>query len=151
VFSISSHDPLTNAPLSLRLAPWCGHCKRLEPEWTKAAKKLAKVKGVHLGTVDGTVHEALKTQYGIDGYPTIKVFGKDKATPMQVGLITLAPLNLSIISLAFPLLTHHSRLLYFIVVVVADPLLTLAFFPRLVAVRRRQRRKGHCGGSEGVR
>lgn len=34
-------------------APWCGHCKKLEPEWNEAASKL---KGqVKLGKVDATV------------------------------------------------------------------------------------------------
>ena len=53
-------------------APWCGHCKNLEPHWKKAASELkGKVK---LGAVDATVHQALAQQYGIQGYPTIKYF-----------------------------------------------------------------------------
>jgi protein disulfide-isomerase A6 len=33
-------------------APWCGHCKKLEPEWNEAASKL---KGqVKIGKVDAT-------------------------------------------------------------------------------------------------
>ncbi len=33
-------------------APWCGHCKRLEPEWNKAGSNL---KGeVKVGKVDAT-------------------------------------------------------------------------------------------------
>lgn len=36
-------------------APWCGHCKRLAPEWKKAANRL---KGkVTLGQVDCTVEQ----------------------------------------------------------------------------------------------
>jgi protein disulfide-isomerase A6 len=38
-------------------APWCGHCKKLEPEWNEAATKL---KGqVKLGKVDATVETGL--------------------------------------------------------------------------------------------
>ena len=53
-------------------APWCGHCKNLEPHWKKAAGELkGKVK---LGTVDATVFQELANQYGVRGYPTIKYF-----------------------------------------------------------------------------
>jgi protein disulfide-isomerase A6 len=53
-------------------APWCGHCKRLEPEWSDAATKL---KGeVKVGKVDATVETRLGSRFGISGYPTIKLF-----------------------------------------------------------------------------
>lgn len=53
-------------------APWCGHCKNLEPHWAKAASELeGKVK---LGAVDATVHQAITGEFGIRGYPTIKFF-----------------------------------------------------------------------------
>lgn len=57
----------------------CGHCKRLEPEWTKAGKKLGSAGPVRLATVDGTVESDLSKKYDVKGYPTIKVFGKDKS------------------------------------------------------------------------
>lgn len=57
-------------------APWCGHCKNLEPHWKKAAKELkGKVK---LGAVDATIHQGLAQQYGVQGYPTIKYFPSGK-------------------------------------------------------------------------
>lgn len=53
-------------------APWCGHCKNLEPHWEEAAKELkGKVK---LGAVDATVHTIKAQEYGVRGYPTIKFF-----------------------------------------------------------------------------
>uniref|UniRef100_A0A8C8CIM0 Protein disulfide-isomerase A6 n=1 Tax=Oncorhynchus tshawytscha TaxID=74940 RepID=A0A8C8CIM0_ONCTS len=59
-------------------APWCGHCKSLEPEWAAAAsavKEQTKDK-VHLGAVDATVHQGLASRYGVRGFPTIKIFKK---------------------------------------------------------------------------
>ena len=53
-------------------APWCGHCKRLHPEWDKAA---AALKGVaKFGKVDADADKELNNRYGIRGFPTIKVF-----------------------------------------------------------------------------
>merc|ERR1711871_953254 len=60
-------------------APWCGHCKSLAPEYDKAASLLKGV--VKVVAVDATAVESLARKYQIQGFPTIKVFGKDKKTP----------------------------------------------------------------------
>ncbi|XP_063170625.1 protein disulfide-isomerase A6 [Candoia aspera] len=57
-------------------APWCGHCQRLTPEWKKAAAALKGV--VKVGAVDADKHQSLGGQYGVKGFPTIKVFGANK-------------------------------------------------------------------------
>ena len=59
-------------------APWCGHCKKLLPEWVAAATQLKGT--VKMAKVDATVHQKLASRYQIQGYPTIKIFspGKDK-------------------------------------------------------------------------
>ena len=60
-------------------APWCGHCKKLEPEWMKAATELQKQgTGVVLAKIDATAASnfPLNSQYNIRGYPTIKIFKK---------------------------------------------------------------------------
>ncbi|KAF8695100.1 hypothetical protein HU200_037709 [Digitaria exilis] len=60
-------------------APWCGHCKKLAPEWKKAAKNL---KGqVKLGHVDCDAEKSLMSKYNVQGFPTILVFGADKESP----------------------------------------------------------------------
>ncbi|KAF5202167.1 disulfide-isomerase like 2-2 [Thalictrum thalictroides] len=60
-------------------APWCGHCKKLAPEWKKAANKL---KGqVKLGHVDCDVEKSLMSRFSVQGFPTILVFGADKDRP----------------------------------------------------------------------
>jgi protein disulfide-isomerase-like protein len=55
-------------------APWCGHCKRLEPIYNEVATKL---KGqVNVGKVDCTVHQDVCGRFGVRGYPTVRgLFG----------------------------------------------------------------------------
>ncbi|CAH2246115.1 disulfide-isomerase A6 [Pelobates cultripes] len=60
-------------------APWCGHCQSLTPEWKKAATALKGI--VKVGAVDADKHQSLGGQYGIRGFPTIKVFGANKNKP----------------------------------------------------------------------
>ncbi|XP_074577688.1 protein disulfide isomerase-like 2-3 [Curcuma longa] len=60
-------------------APWCGHCKKLAPEWKKASNNLkGKVK---LGHVDCDAEKSLMSRFGVQGFPTILVFGLDKSNP----------------------------------------------------------------------
>ncbi|XP_078094204.1 protein disulfide-isomerase A6 isoform X2 [Mustelus asterias] len=64
-------------------APWCGHCKRLEPEWAEAASEVKSQTGgkVKLAAVDATANQLLAGRYGVRGYPTIKIFHKDEDNP----------------------------------------------------------------------
>jgi len=58
-------------------APWCGHCKRLAPEYEKAASELYGQ--VPLAKVDCTVEKEICERYEVQGFPTIKVFKKNSA------------------------------------------------------------------------
>jgi len=57
-------------------APWCGHCKRMKPEFEKAASILEENDPpVNLVKVDCT--ESGKDtcgKFGVSGYPTLKIF-----------------------------------------------------------------------------
>lgn len=48
-------------------APWCGHCKKLKPEWEKLRHD-----NVVIAEVDCTSEKTICTKYGVKGFPTIK-------------------------------------------------------------------------------
>lgn len=56
-------------------APWCGYCKKLGPEFSQAADSLKESNpAIKLAQIDCTEDEPLCSQFGIRGYPTLKVF-----------------------------------------------------------------------------
>lgn len=86
-------------------APWCGHCKKLEPEW-EAAATILKKDGIVLAKVDATENKELGETYEVTGYPTIKMFrkgnafdyngGRDKATIVSYLLEQAGPPSLEL-------------------------------------------------------
>ena len=63
-------------------APWCGHCKKLEPEWNSLAKELNGE--IKVAKIDATQNSALGQRFGVSGYPTIKFFPAGMTSDSQV-------------------------------------------------------------------
>ncbi|KAK6941061.1 Thioredoxin domain [Dillenia turbinata] len=64
-------------------APWCGHCKKLAPEYEKLGASFKKAKSVLIGKVDCDEHKSLCSKYGVAGYPTIQWFPKGSLEPKK--------------------------------------------------------------------
>merc|ERR1712127_500559 len=55
-------------------APWCGHCKRIAPDWEKLAKEWSDDKIGLIAEVDCTADygKRMCDEHKIEGYPTLK-------------------------------------------------------------------------------
>lgn len=59
-------------------APWCGHCKNLAPQYTRVAQELDGVVTIAYVDCEDAGSRALCSEYGIQGFPTIKLFPATK-------------------------------------------------------------------------
>ncbi|XP_072008403.1 protein disulfide-isomerase TMX3 isoform X1 [Engystomops pustulosus] len=61
-------------------APWCGHCKKLEPVWNEVGIEMrSSGSPVRVGKMDATVHSSIASEFGVRGFPTIKLLKSDMA------------------------------------------------------------------------
>merc|ERR1719242_2961742 len=59
-------------------APWCGHCKKLEPIWKHVDQSLSGKIPVRVGRIDCTRFTTVATEFGIRGFPTILFIKGDR-------------------------------------------------------------------------
>eukprot|EP01113_Clastostelium_recurvatum_P029134 TRINITY_DN3516_c0_g1_i1.p1 TRINITY_DN3516_c0_g1~~TRINITY_DN3516_c0_g1_i1.p1 ORF type:complete len:373 (-),score=133.28 TRINITY_DN3516_c0_g1_i1:82-1167(-) len=62
-------------------APWCGHCKRLAPDYEVVGDAFAGSKDAVVAKVDADAHKELGSRFGVTGFPTLKWFPKNSNTP----------------------------------------------------------------------
>merc|ERR1712039_574488 len=63
-------------------APWCGHCKKLEPVYREVARRLEGVASIVIAKIDATSNDVAGVD--VEGFPTIKLWRADnKADPLD--------------------------------------------------------------------
>ena len=64
-------------------APWCGHCKKLEPVYRELAMKFKNVKDLVIAKLDATANDT-PDEYKANGFPTIYFAPSDsKSSPIK--------------------------------------------------------------------
>ncbi|KZT50984.1 thioredoxin-like protein [Calocera cornea HHB12733] len=58
------------------VAPWCGHCKKLSPEYERAARSLSPLVPFYAVDCDAEENKPVCGAQGVKGFPTIKSFPK---------------------------------------------------------------------------
>ena len=75
-------------------APWCGHCRNLEPTWQGLAEKVAdEAPQLTIAKVDATQEQALTVRLGIRSYPTLLLFDNGASVYKYEGARSLEALE----------------------------------------------------------
>eukprot|EP00927_Polykrikos_kofoidii_P005625 TRINITY_DN1222_c0_g4_i1.p1 TRINITY_DN1222_c0_g4~~TRINITY_DN1222_c0_g4_i1.p1 ORF type:complete len:478 (+),score=100.81 TRINITY_DN1222_c0_g4_i1:70-1503(+) len=87
-------------------APWCGHCKKLVPEFERAASVL-KAKSVSLAMVDATTEKELSSKYNVKGFPSL-IWFEDAEQSQYTGAKTSEGITEWVDSMIGPAVTETS-------------------------------------------
>jgi protein disulfide-isomerase-like protein len=58
-------------------APWCGHCKKLAPDYDKVGQSFDGENNVVIAKLDADAHKETASGYDVSGYPTLLWFPRD--------------------------------------------------------------------------
>ncbi|AOW02760.1 thioredoxin-like protein [Yarrowia lipolytica] len=64
-------------------APWCGHCKKMGPDYDQLASVYAHTDDVEIARYNGDENRKFSKKYGIQGFPTLKWFPGKGADPVD--------------------------------------------------------------------
>mmetsp|Transcript_6437 Transcript_6437/g.17256 ORF Transcript_6437/g.17256 Transcript_6437/m.17256 type:complete len:204 (-) Transcript_6437:976-1587(-) len=84
--SDSEFNALLEAPgtwLVMVHAPWCGHCKRFQPQLLELAELLAPT-GVRVGKLDGSRYSSVFNKYGLEGFPSFLLLRHEQEQALPV-------------------------------------------------------------------
>jgi len=75
-------DAMTNKKPAFAafVAPWCGYCKKLKPNWSQFERGYSG-KDCNVLSVDCTQYKELGKKHSVSGYPTIKYLPKGLHDP----------------------------------------------------------------------
>jgi len=75
-------------------APWCGHCKDLEPIYEMFAQNMNKTnRNILVARLDGTANQLLHVHWEVKGYPVVFHLKPGEAKPTRVSARTLETLE----------------------------------------------------------
>ena len=69
---INSQSPEDQKIMIMFFAPWCGHCKNMEPIWDEFVKNFDGYNGIKLMKINGEDNPELRQIHNINAYPIIK-------------------------------------------------------------------------------
>ncbi|KAH8104078.1 hypothetical protein BXZ70DRAFT_1052435 [Cristinia sonorae] len=63
------------------VAPWCGHCQKMAPDWSNAALGLYPLVPFYAVDCDKQSNKNLCAQQGVQGFPTLKLYPRGGQVP----------------------------------------------------------------------
>ncbi|GAX84619.1 hypothetical protein CEUSTIGMA_g12040.t1 [Chlamydomonas eustigma] len=89
-------------------APWCGHCKKLAPQWQELGEKAASQENIKISYIDCTAHRDVCQKAEVKGYPTIKIVHKNEEYKTYKGSRDVSSMYDFVVEAASELLTESS-------------------------------------------